>query len=265
MTAFRFSASTVLYGRQPFDRACTELASVGLRHIDLWHVENWCEHLADGVPAVRETLRFHGLELDSISAFNRPLDHLPALLDELAELNGRVLITASAKPDVTVARYLEQIDPVIRRAETLGVTLAIENHGAAVIDSIESMQTMLSLEPSKALGVAVSPIHLFNRDESTAEAIHAVGRRVALCYAWDWGAKGLADWKDPTQQFIGTGNINHRPLFEALHTTGYAHPVQVFAHGPEHWPPQKTTAHLRRALAVARRLADTTDPCTESA
>lgn len=265
MSALRFSASTVLYGRQPLDKACAELAAVGLRQIDLWHVEHWCEHLSDGVPAVRDTLRRHGLQLDTLSAFNWPLARLPALLDQLAELNGRALITASANPGVNVSGYLEQIDPVVRHAESLSVTLAIENHGAAVIDSIESMQTMLSLEPSHALGVAVSPIHLFNRNESTAEAIHALGRRVALCYAWDWGAKGLADWKDPAQQFIGTGNIDHRPIFEALRATGYAHPVQLFAHGPEDWPPQKTTAHLRRALAVARCLADTTTPCPESA
>lgn len=265
MSAFRFSASTVLYGRQALDRACSELASVGLRHIDLWHVENWCEHLADGVPTVRETLRRHGLELDTISAFNRPLARLPALLDQLAGLNGRVLITASAKPDVTVPRYLEEIDPVIRHAESLGVTLAIENHGATVIDSIQSMLALLNLQDSAALGIALSPIHLYNRGESTADAIHALGHRVALCYAWDWGARGLANWKDPTQQFIGTGNVDHRPIFRALQATGYAHPVQLFAHGPENWPPKKTTVHLRRALAVARCFADTTNPCSESA
>ena len=265
MRTFRFSASTVLYGRQPLDTACAELAAVGLGQIDIWHVENWCEHLAGGVPTVRASLRRHGLELDSISAFNWPLAHLPGLLDQLADLNGRVLITASAKPDVTVPRYLEQIDSVIRHAESLGVTLAIENHATTVIDSIQSMHTLLDLECSPALGVALSPIHLFNRDESTAEAIQALRRRIALCYAWDWGAKGLANWKDPTRQFLGTGNIDHRPIFHALHATGYAHPVQLFAHGPENWPPQKTTAHLRRALAVARCLADTTTTCTKSA
>lgn len=265
MSDFRFSASTVLYGRQPLDRACAELASVGIRHIDLWHVENWCEHLSDGVPVVRETLRRHNLQLDSISAFNWPLTCLPDLLDQLAALSGRIMITASAKPAITVPQYVKKIAPVIRHAEELGVALAIENHGATVIDSIESMRTMLSLEPSQALGVALSPIHLFNRDDSTAEAIHALGHRVALCYAWDWGAKGLANWKDPTRQFLGTGNIDHRPIFEALHATGYTHPVQLFAHGPEDWPPERTSAHLRRSLAVAHRLTDLPGPCSESA
>ena len=40
MSDFRFSASTVLYGEQPLDPACDELASLGLRHVDLWHVES---------------------------------------------------------------------------------------------------------------------------------------------------------------------------------------------------------------------------------
>ncbi|MDE2903887.1 MAG: TIM barrel protein [Chloroflexota bacterium] len=265
MSAFRFSASTVLYGRQPLDKACAELAAVGLHQIDLWHVANWCEHLADGVPTVRKTLRRHGLQLDTLSVFNWPHARLRALLDQMAELNGRALITASAKSDVTVPHFLQQIDPVIRHAESLGVTLAIENHGATVIDSIESMLTLIDLEPSPALGIALAPIHLFNRSESTADAVYALGKRVALCYAWDWGARGLANWKDPARQFIGTGNIDHRPIFEALHATGYAHPVQLFAHGPENWPPARTTAHLRRGLAVAQRLTDTSNSCTESA
>ena len=127
------------------------------------------------------------------------------------------------------------------------------------------MRDLLRLEPSLAPGIALSPIHLFIREESAADAIHALRDRVALCYAWDWGIKGLANWKDPTHQFRGTGNIDLRPIFEALRATGYRHPVQLFAHGPERWPPERTTAHLRRALAVAHSLADTFDPCPESA
>ena len=245
----------MLFGKQSLDRACHEIASVGLRSVDIWHVQNWCEHLSDGVPAVRQTLQRHGLSVQSVSAYNWPVERLPELIDTLADLGGRVLITGSTKPDITVREFAERIRPVIERAEAREVVLGIENHANATIDSIASMREMVAAAPSSALGVALAPIHLYNRNESTMDAIHALGDRVALCYAWDWGEPGLSNWKDPTHQFLGTGRIDHRPIFAALRAIGHQEPIQIFAHGAEHGPPDVATKALTEALRVARGIA----------
>ena len=80
--------------------------------------------------------------------------------------------------------------------------------------SIEAMCALLRLEPFPVLGIVLLPMHLFDRDESTA------------------------------------GAIDRRPIFQALNAADYRHPIQLFAHGPEYWPPERTTARLRCSLAA---------------
>jgi sugar phosphate isomerase/epimerase len=254
MTAFRYMTSTVLYAHEDLDGACRAIATVGLEAVDVWHVPNWCEHLADGTERVRDTLARHGLRLEAISAYGRDLAEVPALLEVLAALGGHALVLGSAGPEVSVAAFAERVAPLAARARDLGVRLAIENHGHATIDSLASMEELAARLPDPALGFALAPIHLWVRGEDTAEAVRRLAGRIALMYLWDWGPSAVANWKDPSEQFLGTGRIDYRPIVQALRDTGYARPLCLFAHGAEDWPPERTTEALRQALARARAL-----------
>jgi sugar phosphate isomerase/epimerase len=249
-----FCTSTVLYGGQELERACAEIASLGLPAVDIWHVRGWCEHLAGGTQAVAATLRRHGLRLEAISAYNTPLEEVRRLLPVLAELGGHALVTGSAPPEVSVAEFAEAVRPLAREAATLGVRLAIENHGHATIDSLASMLELLGRVPEEGLGIALAPIHLWSRGESTAEAVRRLRGRIAFMYLWDWGPSAARNWKDPSEQLLGTGRIDFRPVAAALAEVGYGRPLCLFAHGPEHWPPERTTRELRAALERARAL-----------
>lgn len=245
---FEFSTSTVLYGEQTLDRACREIAGLRIRHADVWHVANWCEHLTEGSEAVAGTLARHGLKLQAISAYGAPPERLNELLDALRQLGGSALVTGSAPPDVPVADFAARIRPLVESATELGVTLAIENHGRACIDSIASMVELVERLPQTGLGIALAPIHLYNRQEATEAAVRALRDRIALFYAWDWGPSAQENWKCPTEQFPGTGRIDFHPILAALAEVGHSRPLDVFAHGPEHWPSERTTAHLRQAI-----------------
>lgn len=252
---FEFYTASVLYGEQTFERACQEIAGLGLRRVDLWHIPNWCEHLADGMEAVVRTLDRHHLRLEAISAYGASPERLAELLPVLKRLGGSALVIGSGKPDVSVAAFAEAIRPLVEQATALGVTLAIENHGHACIDSIASMVELIERLPESGLGIALAPIHLHNLGESTAGAIQALRLKIAVFYVWDWGPTAVKNWKDPAEQFIGTGKIDYVPIFDALVEVGYRRRLNVFAHGPEHWPPERATEHLRRALQVSRELA----------
>ncbi len=254
MTAPEFCTSTVLYAEQTLDRTCAEVASLGLTALDIWHVAGWCEHLAGGTGEVAKTLRRHGLRLEAISAYNTPLEEVRRLLPVVAELGGHALVTGSTPPEVPVAEFAQAISPLAREATALGVRLAIENHGHATIDAIASMVELAERLPEPGLGIALAPIHLWSRGESTAEAVRALKDRIAVMYLWDWGPTAAANWKDPSEQFLGTGQIDYVPIAEALNAIGYDRPLCVFAHGPERWAPERTTAALGAALARARRL-----------
>lgn len=255
MATFEFCSSTVLYGEQTLDRACAELAGVGLAAVDLWHVKGWCEHLAGGTQAVRQTLARYGLRLEALTAFHAEDAELSELLPVLSDLGGHALIIGSTPPEVPVAAFAERIAPLVRRASRLGVRLAIENHRHATIDSLASMVELAETLPEPGLGFALAPIHLWIRQEDTAEAVRRLRDRIAFMYIWDWGPTAQVDWKDPREQLIGTGKMTFAPIFAALREVGYARPLGVFAHGPEHWPPEQTTAALAAALERARAIA----------
>ena len=246
--------SSVLYGEQTLERACAEIAGLGLKAIDLWHVRGWCEHLAQGETGVRRVLDQYGLRLEAISAFNASQQEVAQLLPVLARLGGHALVMGSTPPGVSVAEFAERMRPLAAQAESLGVRLAIENHGRATIDSIASMVELCARLPGDGLAIALAPIHLWNRGEETGEAVRALRARIGLMYLWDWGATAKANWKDPQEQFVGTGRIDFRPVAAALRETAYPRPLCVFAHGPEHWPPERTTAELGQALERARAL-----------
>ena len=151
--------------------------------------------------------------------------------------------------------FAERIRPLVRQAAGLGVRLAIENHGRATVDSLASMVELAERLPDPAFGYALAPIHLWNRGEDTAEAVRRLRERIAFMYIWDWGPTAQARWKDPQEPFVGTGRIDFPPVFAALRAIDYDRPLCVFAHGPEHWPPERTTPELGAALARARALA----------
>ena len=89
-----FFTSSVLYGEQSLERACAEIAGLGLKAIDLWHVRGWCEHLAQGEMGVRRVL-----ELEA------EVDRLRAELDE-ARAEARAAV------DRTHRQYRRELVPL---------------------------------------------------------------------------------------------------------------------------------------------------------
>ncbi|MBI2193931.1 MAG: sugar phosphate isomerase/epimerase [Planctomycetes bacterium] len=254
-----YLTSSVLYGEQTFDTACREIASAGIRLIDIWGLPGWCDHLNLKNPkvdlaAVQSTLRKHGLDCHAISAYGNPVELVMERLETLKALGGYALVRGSAGPDVSVKSFADSLLPLVKRAEALGVTLAIENHGQAAIDSIDSMVELCRLVPSPGLGIALAPIHLYRRNERTEDAVQALRGRIAFFYAWDWGPSADKNWKDPAEQFPGTGKVDLRTAIRALKQVQYPRPLGIFAHGPEHRPVEWTSRALKQAIAYCHQL-----------
>ena len=247
-----FSTSTVLWNREGFDGACARIADLGIRHVDVWQVKGWCEHLADGARAAERTLNRHDLKLSAISAFHADPKEMIELLSVLKDLDGSVLIAGSAKPDVGLAEFVESIRPVVERAAALGVTFAVENHGNACVDSTASIVELTEALPGPGLGIALAPPHLFRRGEDTVAAIHQLHNRIAFFYLWDWATS--TETRDASSQFLGSGEIDYAPIIAAIEGAGLTIPLNLFAHGAEHWPGDKTRESLRNARDYAERL-----------
>ncbi len=257
---FDYFAASVAFAERPFAEACAALREAGCKEVDIWSVANWCAHLPPGEPnpdleSVKRTLTEHQLTCRAISAYGKDSEEmLLARLEHLAALGGRALVRASGPEEMTVAAFADWIAPFVRRAEELGVQIAIENHRNMVINTIASLRELVARVESPALGIAFAPIHVHMAGEDIAEAIHAVSGRIALFYAWDWGPTADKNWKDPQEQVPGSGVLDFHAMFRALNEIGYAEPLCLFAHGLEHERSADAIVALRAGRAHCQRV-----------
>jgi sugar phosphate isomerase/epimerase len=155
-----------------------------------------------------------------------------------------------------VAAFVEQMKPHVAEAEKHGVTIAIENHMRALINTPDSLRYLAELSPSPHLGIALAPYHLPQDEKLLAGLIADLGPRLAVFYAWQYG-KGCVQKMpkdDELQQLPGRGPLDFRPLLGALRKTGYAGPVEIFMHPvPRGIPILDTTAAVTAEINRARR------------
>lgn len=257
---FSYFASSVAFGEQPFAHACAALRNLGVNEVDIWSVANWCNHLPPEEPepdleVVKRTLDEYQLSCRAISAYGKDSDEmLLARLEHLAALGGKALVRGSAPDDITVKEFADGFLPFVRRAEELGVQISIENHRGHVVNTIASMQELLARIESPALGIAIAPIHVHIAQESIAEAIHAVGDRIGLFYAWDWGPTADQNWRDPQEQVPGTGVIDFHAMFRALNDIAYQDPLCLFAHGLEYERTEDAVIALQAGLEYCQKV-----------
>ena len=257
---FEYLASSIAFARVSLEESCARVAALGLRSIDLWFVKGMCEHLppeqaALDLPRIRRALQAHGLRLHALSVYGASTEVTFARLEQLAELGGSILVRDAMSGGQSDPRIVvEKARPFVERAEKLGVLFAPENHGATAFDSIAQLQHVTAALPSPHFGVAYAPIHTHRLKEDPAAAVRALGARIALCYAWDWGASADAHWKDPREQLPGTGGLDFPALFSALREAGQARALCLFAHGIEEWPAAQAEEGLRQALAFCREV-----------
>ncbi|MCX6909785.1 MAG: TIM barrel protein [Verrucomicrobia bacterium] len=157
----------------------------------------------------------------------------------LGTAGGGVAIRGSekpCKPEELTARmkaFLEALKPQVELAEKRNSYLAIENHGHALLDSIDSLKAFTDLNKHPRLGIALAPYHIQAGKMSVEEAIAACGKQLLFFYAWQHG-KG-------TEQLPGHGPTDFTPWLAALAKIGYSRYVNPFMHG-ELEPDEMTAA-----------------------
>jgi sugar phosphate isomerase/epimerase len=147
----------------------------------------------------------------------------------LGKAGGGVAVQGSSrpcKPEELTSRmreFLERSKPLVELAEKTNSYLAIENHGNALLDSLDSFKAFVDLNTSPRLGIALAPYHLQKRKASVPEAIEICGEQLLFFYAWQH-APGL-------KQLPGHGPVDFTPWLEALARIKYARFVNPFMHG----------------------------------
>jgi sugar phosphate isomerase/epimerase len=242
----KLSTSTIQYSTLPVEQACERIAALGFEAVDIWSAHENCPHLDDvaarlGADGLKQLLARAKLKLCAFSVYSGGYARYAQLL---GKAGGGVAIQGSAppcRPEELTAKmkvFLESLKPLADLAEQHNSWLAIENHGSALLNSLDSFKAFVDLNKSPRIGLALAPYHLQSIKASVEEAIGLCGSQLMFFYAWQ-NQPGIG-------QLPGHGPTDFAPWLKALAKINYRWHVNPFMHGhPE-------PAQMSDALAKAR-------------
>jgi sugar phosphate isomerase/epimerase len=241
----KLSTSSIHFMQLPIEQACERIAKLGFKGIDIWSAHEGCPHLDDvakrlGPDSLKELLAKHKLKLFAFSVYRGGYARYAELL---GKAGGGVAIqgsTGPCKPEELTARmrkFLEGLKPLAELAEKHNSYLAIENHGNALLNSLDSLKAFVDINTSPRLGIALAPYHIQTLKASVPKAIRICGKQLFFFYAWQHypGAK----------QLPGVGPTDMTPWIQALADIRYRGYVNPFMHG--HPKADIMTANLAKA------------------
>lgn len=241
----RLSTSSIHFMQLSIEQTCERIANLGFEAIDIWSAHEGCPHLDDvanrlGPEGLRELLAKHKLKLVAFSVYSGGYARYAQLLDKAG---GGVAIQGSAgpcKPEELTSRmqqFIEDLKPLVELAEKYNSYLAIENHGQALLDSLDSFKAFVDVNKSPRLGIALAPYHLQTIQASVPEAIRICGKQLFFFYAWQ-------NYPD-AKQLPGIGPTDMTPWIQALAEIRYRRFVNPFMHG--HSEPDVMAANLAKS------------------
>ena len=249
----RLATSSILFKDLSLEEACARIAGLGFEGVDIWSAYDKCPHLDDalsrlGPAGLKAVLGQHRLELCAFSVY---VGGYAKYAELLGGVGGGVAIqgsTGPCQPEELTARmraFFESLKPQIELAEKHNSRLAIENHGNALLDSLDSFKAFVDLNSSPRVGIALAPYHVQATGASVEEATRICGRQLLFFYAWQ---------KEPElRQLPGYGPADFAPWLRALAQANYRGFVNPFMHG--HVEPGVMAAALAKSRDYLRQCA----------
>jgi len=241
----RLSTSSIQYSKLPIEQACERIANLGFEAIDIWSAHAGCPHLDDvakrlGPEGLKKLLAKHKLKLFAFSVYRGGYAQYAELL---GKAGGGVAIQGSARPAKPaelasrMKAFFAGLKPLAELAEKHNSYLAVENHGGALLNTLDSFKAFVDANPYPRVGLALAPYHLQRAKASVPEAIRIAGKQLLFFYAWQ-SAKG-------TGQLPGIGPADCAPWLAALAEVNYRGYVNPFMH---HEPaPDEMSAALAKS------------------
>ena len=227
----RLSTSSIHFMGLPIEQACERIARLGFEAIDIWSAHEGCPHLDDvakrlGAEGLKKLLAKHKLKLFAFSVYRGGYERYAELL---GKAGGGVAVRGSGpacKPEELTSRmrqFIEQLKPLAELAEKHNSYLAIENHGNALLCSLDSFKAFVDINKSPRLGIALAPYHIQTLKASVPEAIRICGKQLLFFYAWQ-------HYPD-SEQLPGIGPTDMTSWIKALADVHYRGYVNPFMHG----------------------------------
>ncbi|MBN2506586.1 MAG: TIM barrel protein [Verrucomicrobia bacterium] len=248
----RLALSSVMFEEAPFEEVCARAAKLGFEAVDIWGPFGKCRHLDDvvqrlGPDGLRNLLAGHRLRLCSFSVYGAGFAKYARFI---GRFGGGVAVRESAygtfpadQLTSQMKAFFEKLKPVIDLAAQAKARLAIENHGNAILNTLDSIKAFVDLNPApQHVGIALAPYHLQAIRAPVEQAIAACGTQLLFFYAWQH--------EPGTNQLPGHGATDFTPWLAALAKINFAGHVNPFMHG--HAAPDDMSAALKKASAYLK-------------
>ena len=271
-TPFKLSyiLASCMYGTMPLVEIVSEVLKIGSQHIDIWprvHGNQREQVESMGHEAFAELLKTHGVKLGISTRFDLGPFVLEKEMEFVHEFGGALIVCGSKGPSnlegeelrMAVAEFAEALKPHIAVAEKHGITISIENHGNALIETPDSMKWLIEYTRSPHLGIALAPYHLPDNAQLVAQLIGELDEGLSLFYAWQHGM-GCQE-KSPKEQELmqmpGRGSLDFAPILAALKRINYSGWTEIFMHPvPRGIPIMDSTEGVTDEINRARSYLD---------
>jgi len=240
---FRYIVGSSLYGELPLGEILPEVRKTDAEWIDIWprvHGNQREQMESMGHEAFRTQLARHRVKLGCLTHYDLGPFRLQAEMKVAGTFNCPLMICGGSGPKglkgtalkSAVREFAEKMKPHLAVAEENEVSLGIENHANNLIDSPDSLKWLAEMATSKSLGIALAPYHLPQDSTLLADLIRALGDRMLMFYAWQYGMG--CHKKLPKEQELlqmpGRGKLDFKPVVDALKKTGYDGFTEIFMH-----------------------------------
>ena len=262
--------ASCMYGTLPLAEIVPEVKKIGSERIDIWprvHGNQREQVKSMGNDAFAELLATHGVGLGISTRFDLGPFGLEEEMAFAQEFGASLIVTGSEGPKdlageelrAAVADFAEALKPHIAAAEKHGITISIENHGSALIESPDSMRWLIEFTDSPHLGIALAPYHLPDDTRLVAQLIEDLGQGLALFYAWQhgMGCHEKLPKEQELMQMPGRGTLDFGPILSALKEINYTGWTEIFMHPvPRGIPILDTSADVTDEINRARKYLD---------
>ena len=262
--------ASCMYGTTPLAEIVPEVKKSGSEHIDIWprvHGDQREQVEAMGNDAFAALLATHGVGLGISTRFDLGPFGLAEEMAFAQEFGASLIVTGSTGPKglvgeelrAAVADFAEALKPHIAAAEKHDITISIENHGSALIETPDSMKWLIEFTDSPHLGIALAPYHLPDDAELVAQLIKDLGQGLALFYAWQhgMGCHEKLPKEQELMQMPGRGSLDFSPILSALKKINYSGWTEIFMHPvPRGIPILDSTTDVTDEINRARRYLD---------
>lgn len=265
----RYVLSSAMYGNLPLDSVLAEVAVTGSESVDIWrkvHATHREQITAMGDDVFQKLLLKYKTKMSVSTCYPLGPYKQAGELKWLKKNGGAVTVCGSgnmgkrdpvgAEAKKQVKSFFEKLKPHYEVAEELGVTMAIENHKNSMLSSPDSIRYFVELNPSKNVGIAFAPHHLYDAVEEIPKLIHDIGNdQLPFFYFQEYhpSSKKKMAKEEELKQMPGFGSLDYVPIVAALKKIKFDGLSEIFMHPvPRGIPMLPTAKEISSAINQSR-------------